>query len=227
MSKKSRRRQRTKRLLRAPVFERFPKLTEHRQCDSCGRWHLRIQACPRCLPKLPDVCVCDWVWWFPPPPPDAHRHYTYEILEAYAQAEYEAADDSILLDASRMPGPEDEYVVIEEVADPMPRVVVTRVRRRPHWREAPDLAPYFEQYPQLRAIAGRGMESIFNWAGFSEVEADVFALDAAGYTEAGIAHELGRKQVWVENMIANAYWKVSDALKRLTQGSVLHQRCGE
>ena len=194
---------------------RPPSVHEQVQCPACRRWRLKSEPCWFCEPPWPDPCVCDdWI--------ERHIHLEHALLERLSQLDYESIDEAILLPTENWPSSPDDVVDFEHEelvgianAGPMQSELM-RFKPRPiPWREAPEYQAFLGRYPELRAKARQGIDSIFSFFNLTPSEADVWSLDAAGYTPEWIAARLGYKPGGVDQLRASVASKVAARLARL------------
>jgi hypothetical protein len=168
---------------------RLPSFRDQVQCATCQRYRLRRDDCWFCRPPWPDPCVCDDVRF-------QHVHLEHELLEHLSQLDYESIDETILLPTERWPTSDDDVldfddeakvgVEIRSMTDPAP----TRYKPRVDWREQPEYRAFLASHPELREKAKKGIDGIFAYFGLTASEADVWSMDAAGYTHEYIAAQL-------------------------------------
>lgn len=204
-----------KRRLKEPQRSKPVLLLMQTQCTSCGRYRLKADACWFCTPAWPDPCVCDDLHM-------QHVHLEHALLERLSQLEYEEIDESILLPTASWPSSPDDVLDFEheEVvgianggpADPAPARF--RPARIP-WRDTPEYKAFLSRYPELRAKARGGIDAIFGFFALSSSEADVWSLDAAGYTPEAIGARLGYKPGGVDALLDSVRSKVAAKLFRL------------
>lgn len=232
---------RRRRTQRSIPKARTPRLQEQARCSDCGRWRLKADACWFCDPAWPDPCLCDATViryevdgeeHFLP-----HLHLDHTLLLHISQVLYETIDETILLPSDWMPAGPDEVLVPDDeethgigmALEPQQAAEGHRAaglirptyrRQRGPWWEEPRLRARLATFPELTRIArGQGIDGLFAWAGFTDREADAYAMDAAGYTVEAIAERMRLKPGGVENLLDSARGKVALALARMERKS--------
>lgn len=155
-----------------------------------------------------------------------HVHLEHELLERLSQLDYESIDETILLPTEDWPLNDDEVINFADEAQVGVDEVEVAPRRfrssRASWREQPEYQEFLQRYPDLRAHARAGIDSIFAYFGLTPSEADVWALDAAGYTDEWIASQLPPlKPGGVEALLASVQSKIWSKLLRLDRDAAL------
>jgi len=214
VTKRNRRRDKGVQKARPPQFRAQGK------CESCGRYRLLAEACWFCYPAWPPSCICD-VDLAPGPAMGAHRHLEHELLERLSQLDYESIDETILLPTDEWPSSDADVVSFEHeelvgITEGGEGHVARRYRpARPSWRDAPEYKAFLKRYPDLRRRASQGIDSIFAFFELTTSEADVWSLDAAGYTPEWIAERLRYKPGGVTQLLESVESKVHAKLARL------------
>ena len=221
MTKRAKRKRRQKEPLRSrPIL-----LWMQVQCVSCGRYRLKENACWFCAPPWPDPCVCDVITF-------QHVHLEHALLERLSQLDYESIDETILMPTENWPTSADDMVDYEDEAtvgveihspsEPAPM----RYKPRVDWRQQPEYRAFLASHPELREKAKRGIDGIFAYFGLTASEADVWSMDAAGYTHEYIAAQLtdergGRrfKPGGVAALLEGVQSKIGSTLRRSEQVS--------
>jgi hypothetical protein len=162
----------------------------------------------------PDPCVCDD--WHA-----RHLHLEHALLERLSQLDYESIDEAILLPTENWPNSPDDVVDYEDeelvaIANAGPELMRFKPRPIP-WREAPEYQGFLGRYPELRAKARQGIDSIFSFFNLTPSEADVWSMDAAGYTREWIAAQKGYLVGGVDNLLESVQSKIGAKLFRLDQ----------
>lgn len=156
---------------------------------------------------------------------------------------YESIDETILMATDFWPASDDDFLehkheeivgvaatradiddlVLEKAADFMPRrdsreelyPEPVRYKKRIHWREQPEYKAFLARYPELKRRARQGIDSIFAYFDLTPSEADVWSLDAAGYTHDWIAMMLRYKPGGVAALLDSVESKIHAKLARL------------
>ena len=170
-------------------MRRPPTLADQVQCLTCRRYRLKPGACWFCTPPWPDPCICDDLRV-------QHVHLEHELLERLSQLDYESIDETILLPTENWPTSDSDVldyddearvgVEIRSLSEPAPM----RYKPRIDWREQPEYKAFLASNPELREKAKKGIDGIFAYFGLTPSEADVWSMDAAGYTHEYIAVQL-------------------------------------
>lgn len=184
------------------------------RCQTCGRYHLRAEACWFCFPRWPDPCLCDVD---APRAFPQHVHLEHALLLHLSQLDYESIDETILLDTDRWPDGDDalEYehpdLVGVAARGPGQAEAMTYRARRVDWRQAPEYKAWLRQNPEIRSRS-RSADSLIAYFGLSDAEADAWSLEAAGYTREAIAKELGFREGGIERLLDNVQAKLAAKL---------------
>lgn len=218
MTKRARRRHGPKRLQR-PIVVAGPQI----QCLTCGRYHVKSEACWFCEPPWPDRCGCDDLHCW-------HRHLNHELLQRLSQLDYESIDESILLPTENWPLNDgdvvdheyEDLVGIANRGETHPAPMQFRPQRI-SWKEAPEYKAFLARYPDLRNRSRQGIDSIFGFFNLTGSEADAWSLDAAGHTSEWIALQLKLRPGGVARLLESVRSKVAAKLARL---DALSQRAG-
>lgn len=149
-------------------------------------------------------------------------HLEHALLERLSQLDYESIDETILLPTQNWPSsPDDiidheheELVGIANAGESQPAPMTFRAPRIP-WRDAPEYQAFLTRYPQLRDHARSGIDSIFSFFGLTSSEADVWSLDAAGYTREWIAKETRYNPGGVDRLLESVQSKIGSKLARM------------
>ncbi len=203
-----------------------PTVQQQVQCATCHRYRLRSEVCWFCNPPWPDPCLCDDLW-------AQHVHLEHDLLERLSQLDYESIDEMILLPTEFWPVSDDDVVDYEDEArvgvevrslsEPVPM----RYKPRVDWRQQPEYKAFLASHPDLRERAKHGIDGIFAYFGLTPSEADVWSMEAAGYTHEYIAAQLtdprgGRrfKPGGVAALLESVQSKISSTLDRSERLSV-------
>jgi hypothetical protein len=194
------------------------------QCVNCGRYRLKSETCWFCESAWPTHCHCADSFLKPPASTTCggHVHLEHALLERLSQLDYESIDESILLPTENWPTSADDVVDFEHEeivgianggpTEPAPmRFKPARIP----WRDTPEYKAFLGRYPDLRAKARGGIDSIFGFFALTSSEADVWSLDAAGYTREWIATQTGFRPGGVDALLESVQSKIGAKLFRL------------
>lgn len=156
----------------------------------CGRYRMVGEPCWSCFPREPDHCHCDDL-------PCCHMHYSHALFDRLWQMDLESVDERILQATDRW----EEGVARER-------------------RDDPEYKAWLARNPELRSRARRGIDAVFAFFALSPREADAWALEAAGYTVAAIAHSMQLKPGGVSALLEAVHSKIGTTMHRLEQFSV-------
>lgn len=220
MTKRAMRRRREK----EPQRPRPILLLQQTQCGICGRHRLKSEACWFCEPAWPSHCHCEdsLIKRADSQTCGGHVHLEHALLERLSQLDYESIDESILLPTANWPTSPDDVVDFEDEdlvgiangGENEPAPMKFRPPTVP-WRDAPEYKAFLARYPALRDRSRLGIDSIFGFFDLTSPEADVWSLDAAGYTTEWIAARLRYRPGGVLQVLDGVRSKIAAKLARL------------